>query len=194
MSYQLVFSELTDEKSKDVGENVFLDNLPSDCTVYLFYYPGAIVDEVLESKLRSLGGITGKNLFVNIGRLNDPNYNKIANKFKIMDLPVIILTAIDDLASPPKEFLTAYVRIDNKKLLNSPDVVIQCLQRLFNLFIEGKISEALNQFEKDKRDIILSRIKGIITVALKGVWEALKDTDVSLSLAEGKFEIKLSGR
>ena len=99
MPYKLVLSETSYETTKDIGENVFIDNMNDDCKVYLFYYPGAMPNTELESKLRNLGGITGKNLFVNIGRLNDPKYYRIKNIFGIKDFPVIILTAIDGLAA-----------------------------------------------------------------------------------------------
>ncbi|KAF5428645.1 hypothetical protein C5S39_10980, partial [Candidatus Methanophagaceae archaeon] len=108
MHYQLVLRELIDvEKGiKAVGENVFFDDLPSDCKVFALYYPAAVPNEDLENALRNLGNITGKNLFVNIGRLDDPNYDEIVDKFKIRNSPVIIVTAIDKLASPPTEFST----------------------------------------------------------------------------------------
>ena len=192
MPYQLVLSELKDEITRDVGENVFFNNLPSEYEVYIFYYPGAMPNVELESRLRNFGNITGKNLFVNIGRLNDPNYGKIRNKFNIMNLPVIIITASDFLASPPEEFSTAYVRIDNKKLLNSPDLM-ECIQRLFNMFIDKKISEALSQFKKDQRDVFVTNLKSIVNNTLKGVWTFLEERDVSVSLIEGKFELKKSG-
>lgn len=193
MTYQLVLSELIDEKTRKVGENVFFDNLPSHYEVFMLYYPGAMPNEDLESALRNLGNITGENLFVNIGRLNDPNYKKIANKFDIRNLPVIIVTAIADLASPPKEFSTAFVKIDKKRLLNSPDL-IDCLQRLFNLFIQGKISAAFKYY---KGAVLISHLKGIITKALRGMKEFIKERDITFSLdvglAKGKFELRRKG-
>lgn len=193
MPYKLILSELIDEKTRDIGENVFFDNLPCNYPVYVFYYPGAMPNEDLEGKLRNLGNMTGKNLFVNIGRLDDPNYGKIANKFNIKNLPVIIITAINKLSSPPTKFLTAYARIDSKGIINTTDLVIQCLQKLFNLFIQEKISEAMSQAKQDERDALISRLKGIVADALKGIWGFLKDRDISVSLVEGKFELKHSG-
>lgn len=201
MPYQLVLRELIDEGKgrgiKDVGENVFFDNLPSDCKVFTFYYPAAMPNEDLESVLRNLGNITGKNLFVNIGRLNDPNYGKIATKFNIKNLPVIIVTAIDKLASLPTEFSTTYVRIDSKKLLNSPNLATECVQTIFNLFIQGKISEAMSKVKRYERDALISHIKGIMTDALKdalkGMSKFFEERDIIVSLIEGKFELKRSG-
>lgn len=186
MVYQLILSELIEEKTKEVGENIFLENLPSDYEVYLLYYPGGIPNEDLEHKLRKLGDSTGKNLLINIGRLNDPNYRKIANKFNIKNLPIIIVTAIDKLASSPTQFSTAYAKIDSKRLLNSPDLAIECVQKLFNLFIEGKISEAMSQVDTDKRNVLINNV-------LNGIWEIIGGRDISISLFDGKFEIKKSG-
>ncbi|UCE15648.1 MAG: hypothetical protein JSV12_07185 [Candidatus Bathyarchaeota archaeon] len=190
MSYQLVLSELINEKTKDVGENIFFNDLPSDYQVYVLYYPGISLNEDLASKLRNLGEIAGRNLLVNIARLDDPNYKKIVKKFGIRTFPTIIVTAIDKLASPPTEYSTAYVKIDNKRLLNSPDLTFECVQKMFNLFIEGKISEAIR--EKNHK-VRMSRIKGIINSALKGIRDYLKKWDVSFSFITGKLELKHRG-
>jgi hypothetical protein len=68
-----VLTEPKGERTKDVGENVFLDDLSYSYKVYLFYYPSALPNEVLEDRLRRIGEMTGRNLFVNIGRLDDPH-------------------------------------------------------------------------------------------------------------------------
>jgi hypothetical protein len=193
MPFQLILSQATEEKTKDVGENVFLDNLPSDYQVYLFCYSGVMPDENLENNLRKFGQVTGKNLFVQIGRLNDPNYKQIAKKFGITSFPVLIMTAIDRLASSPIDSFTAYVRIDSQTLLDRPDLTLQCIEKLFNLFIAGKISEAMAQFKQEQRAAILARLKDIAYEALKGIGGFLKELDISWSVAEGKLEIKHKG-
>jgi hypothetical protein len=193
MPYRLVLSEHVEEKTRDVGENVFFDDLSSDYKVYMLYYPGAMPNQDLEDKLKSFGTITGANLFINIGRLNDPNYEKIRNKFNIKKLPVIIVTAIDELASAPGNFSTAFVRIDSKNLLNSPDRLMECLQKLFNLFIGGEISEAISEFKKDKLNVLVSQLKNMLKHAIKEIWEFIDERDISVSWIEGKFELKRSG-
>jgi hypothetical protein len=189
MPYQLIFSELTQGVQRDVGENVFLENLPAEYKVYLFYYPGAMGNEELESQLRKLGEMTGKNLFVNIGSLNDPNYNKIAGNFQIKKLPAVVMTATADLASPPSDYLSSYVRIDNPKLLNEPDKIRDLLQKLFNLFISGNIADALKEAKKDDRKALLARIGKIIADALKVVGKFIDERDFNISFLEGKLEI-----
>jgi hypothetical protein len=174
--------------------------LPDDYKVYLFYYPGSMPNEDLENKLRKFGNIIGKNLFVNIGRLNDPNYKKIASRFEIRDLPVIIITApviiiaIDGLSSVKTEryYSTFFVRLGSKILLHSVDLTIKSIERLFNLFIGGQISEALSQYRHDQRNAFLSKLKVVILNSLKVIAKFLSDRDISISLLEGKFELKRS--
>ncbi len=190
MSYQLILSELINQKTKDVGENVFFSNLSHDYKVFMFYYPGGLLNEELESKLRDLGNMSGKNLFVNIGRINDPDFNKIKSKFKITKFPVIVVTAVDTLASLPDEFLTAYVRIDSKTLLNSPDKAIECLERLFIMFLNKEVSKAMSAVRNAKFNVIISHIKGFIKDSLKGIWQYLRTAEMSISLIEGKFTLR----
>lgn len=195
MSYRLVLTELKDARTKDIGENVFLEDLSSDYKVYLFYYPGAMPNEALEGRLRKLGDNTGRNLFVNIGRLDDPRYDIIKEKFRIRNLPVIIVTGINSIASLTDENYssTVYVRLDKKELLNSIDMTTQCIERLFNLFIGGEISEALDQAKSDQRDAVISNVKSKVIIALSGFKKFLWEKDIEVSLFEGKFQIK-SGR
>jgi hypothetical protein len=190
LPYQLVLSEPTGKKAKVVGENVFLNNLPVTSRVYLLYYSGAVVNRDLESRLRKFGKDTGTNLFVNIGKLNDPNYRKIVTKFAIKSLPVIIITGIDELASAKTEPSTAYVKLDSKNLLNSPDSLMDCVQKVFNLYIEGKVSKAMSQ---GGRTEFLSNLKRIVMIPLRGIKGFLEERDITVSLITGTFSLKRSG-
>lgn len=192
MPYQLLLFEPSEEGSKDIGENVFLDSLSYDYKVYLFYYPGALPNVDLEEKLRYFGNITGNNLFINIGLLNDPKYYKIQNIFQIKDLPVIVLTASNGLASLESNncHFTAYVKIDNKNLLKSVDSTIECIEGLFNLFIAGKISGAINQAKHENSEMIIFSIQTYVKNALKVLGKFLSDRDITVSLFEGKLELK----
>jgi hypothetical protein len=194
MTYNLVLSELTDGVTRAIGEDIFLEDLLSDYKVYLFYYSGAMPDLDLEVGLRNLGNRTGKNLFINIGRLDDPRYDIIRDKFKIRDLPVIIVTGVDGLASLKDEDYspTVYVRIDNKDLINSATLTVSCIERLFNLFIGREIFEALNQAKKDSREASISHIKIKMVGALRQLGKFLWEKDINVSLLEGKLQIKNS--
>jgi len=189
MGYQLVLTELIEEKKgvRAVGENVFLDNLPSDSEVYLLFYPGVMPpDKELENKLRTLWEGAAKNHFVNIGRLNDPNFRKTVNKFDIKYFPVIIVTANCKFASHPIGFEIVYVRLDSKKLLKNPDLAVDCFQKLFLLFIKEKISEVLKQPGIYDRKAIIVRLNGFVANVLKGV-------EFSIALLGSKLEVKWKG-
>jgi len=191
--YQLILNEpkrgLPD---RDVGENVFLDDLQPVYKVYLFYYPGALPNEDLEIKLKDFGESAGKNLFVNIGRLNDPKYGKICSTFEVRGLPVIIMTGLESLAAMKVDghFSTVYVRLDNKELFRTVDSTIKCVQRLFNLFNEGDISKILYQAKHDQSTAIISNLKSSILNVLKEAWHLLQDRDIAISFIDGKFELK----
>lgn len=183
--YQLILSERIEEKTKAVGENIFFNNLPSDSEVYLLYYPGAMPDKELENRLRDFGNNAGKNLFVNIGKLNDSSFKMIANRINISSLPVIIVTANSRLASHPIELETACVKLDSKKLLRDPDLTIDCVQKLFLLFIQEKISEALKQPGVYDRKATIARLKGIVSGVLRDI-----EIEFSIEILGGKLGVK----
>jgi hypothetical protein len=193
MAYKLVFAERAAEGRKDLGENVYLDSLPVDYKVYAFYYAGTLSNELLENKLRKLGDITGKNLFVNFGKLSDPRHDEIVERFGVKKYPVIVVTAIDPLASPAGEYLTAYARLDGKHLLDSPERTIECVQALFNLFLQGKVSQAISQAKWKQRKALVADLGQFFAGALKGIRDYIVETDITVSVVEGKFELKHSG-
>ena len=192
MSYILVRTEKPGEGqvTKDSGENVFLADLPAEYKVYAFYYSGAIRNEALATRLRELGRTTGNNLFVNIGTLGDPDYEEIERLFAIKDLPVIVITALSTLASPADEYLTSFARLDNKHLLDSPDRATKCVEQLFNLFIQGKIREAVSNARWQQRKEALIVVGNAIAAAFKPVGDLIFKRDISISVLEGKFELK----
>ena len=194
MPYKLTLSKPVEKGTKDVGENVFFDDLSPDYRVFMFYYPGAMPNQGLEAGLRNLGQISGANLFVNIGRFDDPNYDKIVATFKIKKTPVVIVTAVDPLASAPGIFSTAYVRVDNKNLFASPERLLECLQTLFHLFIAGKVSEAMREYKKDALSLFASRFIEILKHGFQGIWQFIDKRDISFSWIEGKLELKRSGQ
>lgn len=188
MLYRLVLTE--SEETREVGQNVFFDNLPADCKVYVLCYPGVGADKALIQKLTEFGEETGNNCFVNIAKLNDPSYNKVRKTFGIMTFPTIIVTAAGNIASPPSEYTTGFVRIDNKSLLKSTDLTLICVEKMFNLFIDEKFAEALKEKTHDER---MARIRAFLSEALKGVKGFLKEWDISFSFTTGKLELKPKG-
>jgi hypothetical protein len=192
MPYDLVFISPPEEK-KLVGENVFFANIPADCKVYAFYYPDAMPDRALERGLRELGERTGKNLFVNIGQLDDPQFNHVVDKFAIKTYPVIVVTAEASLGSPAGEFMTAFARLDGKTLLASPEDTVKCVQELFTQFLQGNIAQAISAAKWAQRKEFLASLAGHLTKALKSVAKYIASRDISFSFAVGKLELKKSG-
>jgi hypothetical protein len=195
VAYQQLLTQRPDDstsRDRGFGESI-LSNLPIDYKVYAFYYPSAAgVDDTLENNLRDLGRRTGKNLFINFGALNDPQYNKIVELFDITSFPVIVITAIGSLASPHGEYLSAYVRLDSKDLLGSPNIAIQCVEQVFNLFLQGKVAEAVALGKSSARKALLSYLENWMVDALKSVGGFLAGLKIKISIFDGTLEIQHS--
>src|SRR5215468_10824689 len=117
MPFELVAATSETGGTRDAGDNILLSDLSAEYKVYCFYYPPPVPDQDFENKLRDLGSVTGKNLLINIGRFNDPQFDRIVELFGIKKYPVIVMTAIEALASSQDEPLTAFARIDSEHLL-----------------------------------------------------------------------------
>jgi hypothetical protein len=199
MTYQLVLqaagasgSEQVVGGEKNTGDNIFAADLPSQYPCYAFYYPGPMPNPDLEQALRTLGDQTGQNLFVNIGRLNDPAYGKIARLFEIEQTPVIVLTAIAPLTAPEGIDLNIYVRLDSTSLLESPQRTMQCIHEVFTLFLRGEVAKAIATAKQTQRSELLRIVGSYVRSALGSVWEFISERDVSISVFEGRFELKRS--
>jgi len=172
---------------------VFLKDLPDDYKVFLLYFRAAMPNRPLEDGLTQLGDNTGKNLLVNFGSAADDDYDLIVGRFNITQFPVIIMTAIPDLASPAGAEWTAYAKLDSKELLKSPERTVECAEKLFNLFMQRKIVEAISQAKWSERSAMASAVLHVIGDGLKAVGGFLANRDISVSVLEGKFELKHSG-
>jgi hypothetical protein len=190
MSYRLVFSERPDENleiKRGAKQNVFFENLPSDCKVYIFYYPGSFLNKDLANNLKVLGQSAGKNLFVNIAiKIDDPSYGRVVKAFGIKSLPAVIVTALSSLALPD-DYSTEFIRIDDKKLLASTDQATDLIQKLFNLYISDGVSEALKESNRDIRNF---RLKGYLESILKEVKGSIDGRDINFYTALGRLELK----
>jgi hypothetical protein len=178
--------------TKDIGENIFLSDLGAEYKVFAFYYPSAMGDEGLEEGLRKLGALTGKNLFVNIGKLDDPSLNQIVTAFEIDSYPVVVVTATSELAGPDGEYLTAFARIDEGRLVGDPEKLVTLVQELYGLFLRGEIAAAMAKAKRKQRLEIVRAVAATIGRALKGLGGWVADRDVKVSVLEGKFELTKS--
>jgi len=187
--FNLVLNTGAEKDKKALGEKVFVENLPAEFSCYALYYPGAMPAPELENALREVGRKTGGNLFVNIGSLNDPNYNKIATLFEIRRSPVIVITAIAPLAAPANEFVNAYVRLDEPKLLASREQTLNCVVEVFNLFHQGEISQAIDSAGSSQRGAQLNAIVQALKKPLAFLWDFISERDIVVSFAEGRLEL-----
>lgn len=192
MPYELVLYDARHDDTKAVGENVFLADLQADFPVYIFYYPSAMPDDVFENLLRRLGESAGPNLLVNMGRLNDPDFGKITRAFEVRSFPSVVLTAKADLAAPQDASMNAYVRLDGK-FLDDPGRAIEHIQDLYLLFLKGDIARAIKRAGRQNRAELARRIGKAIATALTTIGRFVNEHDVTVSVLEGRFEIKKSG-
>jgi hypothetical protein len=195
LSYRLVLFEPEKQSPKAVnkkgfGEKILFDDLPADSKVFLLYYPSRRSRNAdLECSLREFGNDAGKNLFVNIGSLDDPSFCLLAKKFGgFEELPVAIMTANPEFASNPVECKTVFVKLEGK-VLNDANLAIGCLEKLFLLFIQGRFAEALRQPGKYEHKVLLSSLKSLVSNALKG----MKEIKVNVELLGIKFGVEYGG-
>jgi hypothetical protein len=192
MTYALVLDEHENGRvTRDIGENVFLRDLSEGYQVFAFYYPSAMRDERLAEALRDFGDLTGKNLFVNLGKFNDPNFGKIVNAFGIKKYPVVVLTATKELASA--EDVNVYVRIDSDRLLSDPARAVEAVQEIFGLFLRGEVAAAISKAKWTQRSELAVAVAKTIASAGKELARWIAERDVSVSVVGGSFEIKKSG-
>jgi hypothetical protein len=191
LSYQLVLQETEQETMKAVGENVFLANLSAEFPVYAFYYPSEMPDLDFEELLRKLGERTGNNFFINIGRLDDPQFDKIVRKFDITSFPSLILTAVADLAAPENDLMNAYVRLDGR-LIAEPKRAIKFVEDLYLLFLRGEIAQAIKRTNRRNKTELTRAVGQYILTALSKVGTFAAERDISVSILQGRFELKKS--
>jgi hypothetical protein len=177
---------------KDIGENVYLSDLDHDYKVFAFYYPQAMRDEAVEDALRGLGELTGKNLFVNIGKLDDPAFATIVKTFGIDTFPVVVMTATSDLAGGADEYLTAFVRIDDSRLVADPRRLVTLVQEVYSLFLRGEIASAMSKANRTQRLEIVKAVAASVGRALKGLGSFVAGRDFKVSLIDGSFELTKS--
>lgn len=196
VSYDLVFADPPVDPGtveKDMGENILFSDLPTDYKVYALYFPAEPPDSSLEDALRSFGHKTGKNLMMYFGSVSDPKLEQIMRRFDINRTPVIIVTAVAELASPHDDYSTTYARIDSKKLLSSPQRTLECVEKVFSLFLQGEVAKAISSAKWKQRAELASAISSTVGRALKAIGDYITTHDIVISLAIGKLELKRSG-
>jgi hypothetical protein len=191
MSYDIVFVD-NPGPGRGVGESVFLSNLPTNPKVFVFFYRGAADVSEVEKGLRALGQKTGDNLFVNIASQADPDYDKAEKCFGIRRWPVIVVTAISPLAGTP-EGDNAFVRLDSRLLFAKPEELVRTVEELFNLFLGGKIAQAVRVgWTSPGKSALLAAAERVWSV-VKPVITWLAQRDFAFEYAGAKIEVKEAG-
>jgi hypothetical protein len=192
MKAKLILREPKQKGVRDSGNNIFLEDIPMDCKVYIFYYPDIVRNNLLEEGLQNLGKQAGKNLFVNIGSKTDARFDKIVSAFEIERFPVIVITASADLASLQDQgeistfYVKQYVPSDTNDQV-SINKILQAVQEIWLLFIRGKVKDAIQHAKTFKRKQISSNIMQII----KGALGKISSISISVSPLGGGFELVL---
>lgn len=178
--------------TKMVKPGAHLADVPEDCQVYLFYFPGHEKYEDLEKALFKWGETTGKNLFVGLWGMDDPNYGKLAQTFKLADLPAIVVTGMPIHASineRGKDF-TAYVRVDTEELLSNKEKMMDSMERLYNYFIRGMVKQALRDARKDEwRRKILHYLGKLKDWLGRVIGNFLKEHKIAVDIFKGRIEV-----
>lgn len=199
MGYQLAWVEKEPEAGASdlkIGEargvtRVFFNDLPEDYKVFLLYFRAAMGNKALENALVELGDNTGKNLLVNLGSAADPSYEMITNTFDIERFPSIIMTAVPDLASVGG--YTTFAKMESRELLSSPERTVECAEKMFNLFLRGDVAKAISSAKWTERGELAKAVLGVMGSGLKAVGNFVASRDISVSVLEGKFDLKRSG-
>ncbi len=192
MSYSLVLKEQDVGVTKDIGDNVFLRDLSDEYKIFVFYYPSAIRNEGLEEGLRGLGELTGSNLFVNIGKLNDPALSKIVKAFDIRTFPAIVVTSTADLGGDAEDHVNVFVRLDDERLLSDAERTTELLAEIYGLFLRGDIAAAVSKARRTERTEIIRAVATKLASGLRHIGGFVADRDIKVSLVEGSFELTRS--
>jgi hypothetical protein len=197
MAYNIVFVEekpaaVPGSQEKAVGEDIFLANLPASPKVFAFFYPGETDTDEVEKRLRALGKKTGENLFVNFSTLMDPDYKRAVKRFRVKALPVIIVTAISPLAATPNGEST-FVRLDGKSLFAKPEALVRTVEELFNLFLSGKITQAVIVGQAQQGKAAAGAAVAAVWAVVSKVIDWAAERDFQIELTPVKIEVKKSG-
>jgi hypothetical protein len=191
MAYSLVHSVNDPVSDRIIGENVYIENMPHDSDIFVFYYPSTSAPYTdLEDKLRAYGEKSEKAVFVNMSKVGGDKYSKIIKRFEIEGLPVIVITGRDTIAGLQTEDnkdKTVFVRLDKKNLLKDGGRTMEVVEEIVNLFMEGKISEAFRQAKASQHVAVLVRVKEIVSRLLTSIDE------ITIGLIDGSFKVKFKG-
>lgn len=193
-------AELYFEKNPDpnvrklaVEQLKLASQIPSDCQVYVFYIPG-IKDksQELPKTLTDWGAESGKNVFVGLLTKDAPDYRNIITLFKISNTPAVVVSALPRFATDEeyKNATTVYARIDNDRLIGDADASIKCIQKIYNLFMQGQVKQAIADAKKAQWKKSFNHYLGLLRDAAgHALSEFLKGEKIVFDLLKGQITI-----
>jgi hypothetical protein len=179
-----------DTSSKEVMEKI------PECRVYLYYFPGHFVNEELIQALRKWGEGSGRNLFIGLWSQKDKDYQSLSKSFDLKNLPSIVMTGGKSIGAINQggKWESAYLKLDDRRLLSNTSLITSCLERAFNLFLQNHIRDALKEKGRGNRAAAvkhyLGKVEGIgdflnnhgvkVGVSPTSVWiESTPDTKIT---------------
>lgn len=182
------------EAVKETISNLRLaSSVPKDCEVYIFYIPGIIVYPELQKILTRWGKTTGKNAFVGLLSSDAPDYKTIIKYFKITKSPAVVISAKpafatdDELENP----ITAFARIDNKRVISNKDEIVECIQEVYNLFMRKQVINAVLAVKREGFKQTLSYYLGNLKDQTnRSLSEFFNNHEIAFDVFRGKIVIQ----
>jgi hypothetical protein len=101
------------------------------------------------------------------------------------------MTAVGELAAADHDLLSTYVKLDGK-LLASPDRAIKLIEELYLLFLKGDVAKAIRKAGHQNFAEFARTVGRFVLAALTQVGAYIADHDFTVSLVQGRFEVKKS--
>ena len=183
---ELLFRPQTTTKLA-VPDLTLAEQIPEDCDVYVFYVPGMLKYEDLKKALLEYGKDAGKTIFVGVWLLASKKYKEVIKTFKIKDSPAVIVSAKSMFSTNPKDKTdVAYARIDNHDILNDLNKASTCITETINLFLQGKVKDAVINAKLDGYKATWDHYFKDIKEAVS---KFLKDHSITFDILKGQIII-----
>lgn len=161
--------------------------VPDDCKIYVFYVPGMVKYEDLKKALQEYGEAAGKNIFVGLWALDAEPYQSVLTYFGIKKSPALVIFGNPVFSTDgQKPTATAFARIDNPNLLNDVAKASDCINETCNLFMVGKVKDALSNARNDQYKSTLDHYFGKISDKISSF---LKTHTITFDITKGQIII-----
>jgi hypothetical protein len=140
---QLILVRSPQVETFEYHPDVTLATLKYDCKVYCFVFGKSDLYNELKSDLQALGEEYEKNIYVGFWKMGDPNFDIVAEEYKLMQPPSIVITAFDELSYAENDEFS-FIRIEGRLLREEYFAETkQLIRELYTLYIRKDIREAV---------------------------------------------------